>query len=171
MRRRGPWLPEPLGATVERELARLGRSPTGNGDLAAILGAWPRAVGTAIARNAWPARFTRDGTLVVHTSSSAWAFELGYLESRIRDQLGDLAPPKLRFAVGALPDAGPETEEGVQRSRPRPGPAERARGEEIAVAIEDPELRAAVARAAAAALSQAPRATGSTAQSDTLHRG
>ena len=37
--------------------------------------AWPSAVGEEIARNAWPARFARDGTLIVNTRDSVWAFE------------------------------------------------------------------------------------------------
>ncbi len=42
-----------------------------------VLAAWEDAVGPEIARNAWPARFQRDGTLIVHCQDAIWAFELG----------------------------------------------------------------------------------------------
>ncbi|MDX6512763.1 MAG: Dna[CI] antecedent, DciA, partial [Gaiellaceae bacterium] len=93
-----------IGESVRSELARFGPA-AGMADLVA---AWPGAVGEAIAGNAWPARVGRDGTLYVHAASSAWAFELGQLEptirERLRDALGEAAPPKLRFAVGNLPE-------------------------------------------------------------------
>src|SRR5439155_1516441 len=65
-----------VGDEVARELARFG-VPAG---LAPLVEAWPAAVGPEIARNAWPARISRDGTLHVHARSSAWAFGLGQLE-------------------------------------------------------------------------------------------
>src|SRR5262249_61256719 len=107
--------------------------------------AWPAAVGTQIARNAWPARFGRDGTLHVNTSSSAWAFELGQLESEIRKKLGDLAPKKLRFAPGPLPEA--LTAAAPQRSEARPTPSadDRREAAELARPIEDEKLRNLVA--------------------------
>src|SRR3712207_8602350 len=42
------------------------------------------------------ARVARDGTVHVHTSSSAWAFELTQLEGRVREALADAAPPRDR---------------------------------------------------------------------------
>jgi len=76
--------PERIGDDVQRELKRFGPL----GAMAEIVKAWPAAVGASIARNAWPARVSRDGTLHVATSSSAWAFELGLLEADIRKRLG-----------------------------------------------------------------------------------
>src|SRR5439155_21214632 len=73
--RRGPRMMEPLGPEVRRELGRFGPQA----GLGKLVAAWPAAVGAQIAANAWPARFRRDGILVVHTSSSAWAFELAQL--------------------------------------------------------------------------------------------
>ena len=64
---------ERIGDDVRRELGQLGPG----GAIADVVAAWPEAVGDSIARNAWPARIARDGTLHVATSSSAWAFELG----------------------------------------------------------------------------------------------
>ena len=70
---------ERIGETVRRELGRYGTA----GAMADAVACWPDAVGEQVAMNAWPARFARDGTLLVNTSSSAWAFELGQLEGEI----------------------------------------------------------------------------------------
>ena len=48
-----------------------------------LLAAWEAAVGPEIARNAWPARFQRDGTLIVHTKDAIWGFELGQRAAEI----------------------------------------------------------------------------------------
>jgi hypothetical protein len=143
---------EPIGENVRRELGRFGHE----GTLGPIVDAWPRAVGEAIAGNAWPARVARDGTLHVAASSSAWAFELTQLEPQVRERLaealGPAAPPRLRFAVGPLPERGREAVEEVRRSAPKVSAAERAEGELIAREIDDSDLRELVARAAAASL-------------------
>ncbi len=60
---------EHLGNAVGRELGRFGPAA----GMAPIVEAWPAAVGVGIARNAWPARLARDGTLHVHTKDSIWA--------------------------------------------------------------------------------------------------
>src|SRR5205823_6263216 len=117
--------------------------------LAHLVEAWPRAVGPEIARNAWPARLGRNGTLSVHTSSSAWAFELAQLERRIRDSLGKLAPSKLRFVVGPLPEPATEPK-GSARNVAAPSAEHRARASELAAGIGDENLRKIVAKAAAA---------------------
>jgi hypothetical protein len=139
---------EPLGGEIARELARFGVAS----GLAALVEAWPAAVGPAVARNAWPARIVHDGTLHVHTSSATWAFELLQLEQRIRAALGELAPPRLRFAVGPLPE--PPFEPAAEAARERADPADehRAQGRELAAAIEDENLRETVAKAVAASL-------------------
>ena len=51
--------------------------------MGALLAAWEAAVGPEIARNAWPARFQRDGTLIVHTKDAIWGFELGHRAGEI----------------------------------------------------------------------------------------
>jgi predicted nucleic acid-binding Zn ribbon protein len=143
---------EPLGPELRRELTRLGPG----GVIADVVAAWPAAVGPAIAANAWPARVARDGTLHVATSSSAWAFELTHLEStvraRLREGLGDAVPARLRFAAGRLPAPGEESAGSSQRTVPTPSRRVRAAAEQIAASIDDPDLREAVARAAAASL-------------------
>ena len=146
------WHPRRIGDEIGRELKRLGPSAA----LGDVVRVWPEAVGAAIAANAWPARLARDGTLHVAARSSAWAFELTQLESvvraRLRERLGAEAPGALRFAVGALPEAGPVPVEERARKAPKPGPADEAAAAEIAAAIGDSELRRLAARAAAASL-------------------
>ncbi|SRR6266540_5754248 len=139
-----------IGNEVRRELSRFGPAA----GLAKLVERWPDAVGEAIARNAWPARFQRDGTLIVHTSAAAWAFELTHLESSIKEQLGDLAPPRLRFVPGPLPEAEPSPAEATARTV-EPTPEERASAASLAASIGNRKLRKLVARAAAATLARA----------------
>jgi predicted nucleic acid-binding Zn ribbon protein len=146
---------ERIETEVRRELGRFGPEA----GLGEVVAAWPTAVGPEIARNAWPARIGRDGTLHVATGSSAWAYELTQLEeevrARLRAPLGDAAPSRLRFAVGPLPAPGPEPGEEVRRTAPEVTARERAEGDRIAREIADSDLRQLVARAAAASLASA----------------
>lgn len=139
-----------VGNEVQRELARFGASP----GITALVEAWPKLVGPEIARNAWPARLGRDRTLYVHTSSAAWAFELGQLEPRIRGSLGEHAPTRLRFIVGPLPDAVPGSAERTCE-RVEPSPQHIAAALEVAAQIDDDNLRKVVAKAAALSLANA----------------
>ena len=112
-----------------------------------------------MARNAWPARLARDGTLHVNTASATWAFELGRLAATIleqlRPELGETTPPALRFAPGPIPEPDAEAAEPACRARAREiGAEHRAEAAEIAAGIEDEELREYVARAAAASLAR-----------------
>lgn len=146
-----------LGKEIRRELGRFGPAA----GLGEIVNCWPQAVGPEIARNAWPARLARDGTLRVSTSSSTWAFELTQLESKVLDRLrahlGELTPARLRFELGPLPEPSGEAETIVERTVPEVGPGLLAEGERIAAGIGDPALREAVARAAAASLAAVSR--------------
>ena len=146
------WHPSPIGATVRAELRRFGPA----GTLGEIVAAWPDAVGPAVAANAWPARRSHDGTLHVAASSSVWACELTQLEATIRDRLaerlGAEAPERLRFAVGRLPAPAAGDATSSERTAPEVSSAHRVEGKEIAAPIENEELRALVARAAAASL-------------------
>ncbi len=141
----------PIGADVRQELSRFG--PVAG--IAEIVAAWPEAVGEAIARNAWPARLARDGTLHVATDSAAWAFELAQLEAqlleRLRDAAGDAAPRRIRFAVGRLPEPEPTTG-SVARRATAPSPDEEAEARRLAGPIRDDDVRSAVAEAFARAL-------------------
>ena len=144
-----------LGESLEQELRRFGAT----GSMPALVAAWPAAVGEEVARNAWPARISRDGVLHVNTSSSAWAFELTQLApvvlEQLRADLPDDAPKGLRFAPGHLPEP---TVADPARARPEPvepSPEMVAEAQELAAAIGDEELRDRVARAAAMSLASA----------------
>jgi hypothetical protein len=140
-----------LAESVRDELSRFGPQA----EIGRIAEAWPAAVGEQIARNAWPARIARDGTLHVHTSSSTWAFELEHLAADIRERLGELAPAKLRFAPGPLPEAETTTTWTSASAAVAVSPEEREAGAELAAGIEDEKLRKLVARAASASLARA----------------
>jgi hypothetical protein len=135
---------------VRRELARFGPA-TGIGPL---LEAWPSAVGDAIARNAWPARLARDGTLVVHAKDSVWAFELTQRAAEILERLGENAPAGLKFLAGPVPEPPAEEAPAVSPSVPRPGPEELRIADEAAAAIDDENLRKMVVKAAALSLAR-----------------
>jgi hypothetical protein len=143
-----------IASDVASELGRFGPAA----GMVRIVEAWPGAVGSTIARNAWPARIGRDGTLHVATSSASWAFELAQLEAdvlkRLRAATGKDAPAKLRFAVGKLPELGPEDVDRSVRKAATPGPEELRKAEELAAGIGDEELRKVVAKAAAQSLAR-----------------
>ena len=150
---------ERIGHEVEQALGR-----TGGGEglaLSEITRVWPQAVGDAVARQAWPARVGRDGTLHVATSSATWAFELDRLASevgaRLRELLGEHAPASLRFRVGPVPEPGRLAEETSSTTcrPPSDTPETEAEAASVTAGIEDPELRALVARAARASLGRA----------------
>jgi hypothetical protein len=139
-----------VGNAVARELGRFG--PTTG--IARFVESWPEAVGTEIARNAWPARIARDGTLHVNTKDSIWAFELTSRAEEIRSRLGQPPPPRLAFAAGPLPE--PDQPAAEERRPPSvPSPEHRARAESLSRGIRDPDLRKVVTKAAAASLSRA----------------
>ena len=104
--------------------------------------AWPAAVGDAIARNAWPARIARDGTLHANTADSVWAFELGHRAAEIAARLG---VAKIRFSPGPLPshEPSPAVEPTVE-----PSPADLCAAAAMTAAIEDENLRETMEKAA-----------------------
>jgi hypothetical protein len=116
--------------------------------LAELVERWPEVVGGGIARNAWPARIARDGTVHVATADSVWAFELAQRAGEIASRLG---VPKVRFAPGQLP-SGPAPDR-VDEAR-RPGPEEVARAAEIAAGIADEKLRQSVQKAVSLGLAR-----------------
>jgi hypothetical protein len=145
-----------IDANVRRELGRFGPA----GSIGRLVETWPTAVGDSIARNAWPARVARDGTLHVATSSSAWAFELTQLAptilARVQELAGDDAPKRLRFAPGPLPEPPLPDASGERIGPTEVSPEARAEADRIAAPVADEELRELIARAAAASLSQGP---------------
>jgi Dna[CI] antecedent, DciA len=142
---------DPLGPDVRRELCRFGPQA----GLADLVAAWPSAVGTQIAAHAWPARIRRDGMLVVHASSAAWAFELAQLEETVRERLGAHAPPRLKFVVGPLPEAAVEADDARPPALPRPTTEHTAEAARLSAGIADPDLRGQVAKAIELSLARA----------------
>jgi hypothetical protein len=111
---------------------------------------WPGVVGPGIARNAWPARIARDGTLHVATADSVWAFELGHRAAEIAGRVG---VAKVRFAPGPLPSAEPTAGPAAALS---PSPEDVQRAAEIAASIEDENLRESVQKAVSLGLARRP---------------
>ena len=146
---------ERIGDEVRRELSRFGTAD----EMVELVAAWPGAVGETLAANAWPARFARDGTLHVATSSSAWAFELQQLErevaARLSEVVGERAPRKLRFAPGPLPEPAPAPFEYSRQPPPEPSLEQARQAHGWAEQIESRELRKSVEKAARMSLARA----------------
>jgi len=135
---------EPLGPDIRSELGRYGPQA----GMAELVERWPEAVGVAIARNAWPARIARDGTVHVNTADSVWAFELGHKAAEIAGKLG---VEKLRFAAGPLPEAD---EEAPVSSPVETTPEDEERARAIASSISDENLRESVQKAVSLSLAR-----------------
>ncbi len=133
-----------LSDSIRRELSRFGPQ-AGLGEL---LERWPAVVGEAIARNAWPARIARDGTVQIHTADSIWAFELGHRAAEIAERLG---VPAARFAPGPLPSDRAVT---APAEAPRPSPEQLRAAAEIAAGIDDENLRKSVQKAVSLGLAK-----------------
>jgi hypothetical protein len=114
---------------------------------------WPAIVGSAVAAHTQPERIrfpTRDrsgGTLVIKVASSAFATELQHLEplilERVNSHFGYRAVARLHLRHGPLPLP-------ASRRPLRPSPdvaeGESGGGDAALAAVEDPELRAVLAR-------------------------
>jgi hypothetical protein len=133
---------------VKRELRRFGP----NAEMGDVVAAWPAAVGEEIARNAWPARFQRDRTLIVHTRDAIWGFELGHRAAEISSRLP--GKPALKFVPGPLPEPGAEPSQATPQGAPPATLEQVEQAARWASEIDDEELRALVARAAAASLAR-----------------
>jgi hypothetical protein len=110
-----------------------------------VLAAWEAAVGPEIARNAQPARFQRDGTLIVHAKDSVWAFELQNQAPQISARLPER--PSLKFVPGPLPEPGFEPSPPTPQGLPPITLEAKQKAAEIASVVEDPELRELIHRA------------------------
>jgi hypothetical protein len=140
-----------VGDAVGRELGRFGPAV----GMAPLVEAWPAAVGPDIARNAWPARLARDGTLHVHTTDSIWAFELKGRAEEIRARLGEHAPPRFAFAPGPVPEPLDPAAEAVGKVSVEPTREHLAQADSLVREIGDEELRKVVAKAVAFSLANA----------------
>jgi len=116
--------------------------------------AWPEAVGAEIARSAWPARFQRDGTLIVHTRDSVWAFELTQRAGQIQERLEGV--DAIKFVPGPLPEASAEDVATPATAPAVASPEQRRRAREIASEIADEDLRKIVTKAIEQGLANAP---------------
>jgi len=140
-----------VGDAVRRELGRFGPAA----GMAPLVEAWAAAVGPDIARNAWPARLARDGTLHVHTTDSIWAFELKSRAEEIRNRLGGHAPPRLAFAPGPIPEPLEPAADASKSRVPKPDATHVAKAGSLVRVIRDEDLRKVVAKAAALSLAHA----------------
>jgi hypothetical protein len=137
---------EPLGDEIRAEMHRVG-ADSGAGDAGS---AWPAAVGSEIARNAWPARTQADGTLVVHVRDAIWGFELTQRAAEISSRLP--GRPRLRFVPGELPDPASDP---VPRPPVEATPEQVREAASLAAVIEDRNLRESVAKVIKASLVRA----------------
>jgi hypothetical protein len=135
---------DPLGPDIRSELARYGPQA----GMAELVERWPEVVGAAIARNAWPARIARDGTVHINTADSVWAFELGQKAAEIAGKLG---VEKLRFTAGPLPEAD---EEAAVAAPVETTPEDEERARAIASSISDQNLRESVQKAVSLSLAR-----------------
>ena len=140
-----------VGDAVRHELRRFGPAA----GMTPLVEGWPAAVGPEIARNAWPARLARDGTLHVHTTDSIWAFELKSRAEEIRGRLGEHAPRRLAFAPGPIPEPPEPPSEEVRSRVPEPDAIHVAKADSLVRVIRDEDLRKVVAKAAALSLARA----------------
>ncbi len=128
------------------------------GALADVTRLWPELVGDAIARAAWPQRIARDGTLLVAAVSSTWAFELGLLGEEILAKVvaavGTGAPTAIRFSPGPVPAPPSPLPAAAAVEPPVIDDETRRLAHELTSAMSDDELRATIARAAAASLAR-----------------
>ncbi len=134
---------DPLGHNIKAELSRFGPQA----GMAELVERWPGVVGESIARNAWPARISKDGTVQVNTADSVWAFELGHRAQEIAERLG---VPRVRFAPGPLAEPDPPPVETAVTASPED--EERARA--IASSIVDETLRERVQKAVSLGLAR-----------------
>jgi len=140
-----------VGDSVRRELSRFGPAD----GMAPIVEAWPAAVGSLIARNAWPARLARDGTLHVNTTDSVWAFELTSRAEEIRSRLGERSPARVAFAPGPIPEPVEEAPPSASAPSQQPSAEHLAEAANLTKTIRDDGLREVVAKTVAFSLSRA----------------
>jgi hypothetical protein len=156
-RRRDPVGVDALLRRATRALAR------GNDSvLAAVRAAWPEATGPGTVNHAYPIRRSRAGVVTVGCADAVWAQELDMrtdeLMQRLATIIGDPdAVAGLRFVVADHAIPAPQQPPAARVPLPPPGPGALARARAATEAIEDPELRDLVTRAAARSLERGDR--------------
>jgi len=138
----------PLGRVLEGLLAKLSLEPEYRQQLALM--AWPQIAGPTIAAHA-RAEAVRDGVLIVHTDTPAWAQELQLrrrdLVARVGAQVGEGVIRDIHFRSGRG-----RREEGKAAKEPRPSEIrlsgrQQRDSKRAAAHIEAPELRERAERA------------------------
>lgn len=119
----------------------------------AVTRTWEATVGSEIARNAWPARMKRDGTLLVHVRTSVWAFELTQMSEEIRSRL-DPPPEKIRFVVGRVPEPAGLPPGSAPRPAPRPDERALEQAASLGTKVTSETLREALEKAASLGLTR-----------------
>jgi predicted nucleic acid-binding Zn ribbon protein len=79
--------------------------PAMDTDMTRIWDVWDAAAGQPVAMNAKPATF-KDGTLIVHVSSSSWIHQLKFLEKQlianINQHMDARVVHRIRFKIGNI---------------------------------------------------------------------
>lgn len=133
-----------LGQTAAlRPPGNLGPPPVSERD-------WEEAVGSRVARRAQPLRLER-GVLYVRVANAAWSNELSLLADDILAQLKErgMAVESLRFSVGPISRAQATRQYGPPKQAPPPDAELPSELKEQVDEIAHPELKDAIAGAAA----------------------
>ena len=134
-----------LRKALERSFRDLGLEKRLQTEQITIL--WPKIVGAAVAKIAYPAQF-RTGTLFIDVADSVWVQELKFQEGelirRVNDALGAALVRRLFFQLARTPPPAPIQAPEVEPSPPIMKPLdpqqELALEREVA-GVRDPQLR------------------------------
>jgi predicted nucleic acid-binding Zn ribbon protein len=92
-----------IGDVLSSALARY--RPAKDTQMTKVWEIWDNTVGEQVSMNAKPCSF-KDGILIVNVSSSAWVYQLKFLEKemihRINRQLDTPMIKKLKFKIGKI---------------------------------------------------------------------
>jgi predicted nucleic acid-binding Zn ribbon protein len=80
--------PVPLSASLDGVVRAL-RGP-GRRDVGGVFGRWDDAVGPHVAAHAQPVRLD-DGVLLVEVDEPAWATQMSFLATKVRERLAEVA--------------------------------------------------------------------------------
>lgn len=108
---------------------------------------WPKIVGPAVAKIAYPAHF-RTGTLFIDVADSTWIQELKFQEGelirRVNDVLGEVLVHRLFFQLARTPPPAPIQQREAEPSPPavrRLDPQQELALEHEVAGVRDPQLR------------------------------
>lgn len=152
-RRRGGLRP---GSDLLRRW-RSSPTTTTRGVPAALEDAWRTVVGPAVAASSRPIGLNARGVLTVAVADAIWSQEITARADELIAALtatvagAEIRQLRTRVADHVFPDT---PEQAARTPLPPPGEDARRAARQVARDISDPEVRAAVERAAAAALSQ-----------------